>query len=143
MNTPPAVYGKFGLTLAFTELALTEMLHDHLAARGTEPDTYYGLHLVGVRGAELDRAGLVRQLDRSRNVQEPGGELLARLEADGLIQGDERVAFTEEGKVFYLELREYVIGPTVLLLDQFEIEDIETTVRTLEAITERAREVVA
>jgi hypothetical protein len=36
-----------------------------------------------------------------------------------------------------------VIGLTVLLLHQFEIEDIETTVRTLEAITERAREVVA
>jgi hypothetical protein len=137
-TSPPAVYGRFGLTLAFAELALTGMLHKHLAKRGTKPDTYYGLHLIGARGAELDRMGLIEDLDRSRNVQEPGDELIARLEADGLIRGDARVEFTEEGEAHYRELREYVIGPTVRLLSQFEIEDIETTVRTLQAITEHA-----
>lgn len=35
-------------------------------------------------------------------------------------------------------LREYVAGPATRLLSQFGIHDIETTVRTLQAITERA-----
>ena len=34
-------------------------------------------------------------------------------------------------------LREYVLRPTAELLSQFELEDIETTVRTLQAITDR------
>jgi hypothetical protein len=35
-------------------------------------------------------------------------------------------------------LREYVVGSTVQLLSQFDADDIATTVRTLQAITERA-----
>jgi hypothetical protein len=37
-------------------------------------------------------------------------------------------------------LREYIIGPTTELLSQFDVDDIETTVRTLQAITKRAAE---
>ena len=46
MTTPPAFYGKFGLTLAFAERALTELLHEHLAHRGIEPDTRYAVRLI-------------------------------------------------------------------------------------------------
>ena len=40
-------------------------------------------------------------------------------------------------------LREYIAGPTVELLSQFDVTDIETTVRTLNAITRRAAERLA
>jgi hypothetical protein len=140
MTTPPAVYGQFGLTLAFAERALTEMLHEHLAQRDIEPDTWYALRLIASRGPGAARADLVEDLDSSRNVAAPAGELLARLEADGLIRGDAEIDLPDDGETLYRDLREYVIGPTVRLLSQFELQDIETTVNTLRAITERAAE---
>jgi hypothetical protein len=72
VTTAPSVYGQFGLTLAFAERALTEMLHDHLAQRGTEPDTWYGLRLISSRGPGAARESLVEDLDASRNVTARG-----------------------------------------------------------------------
>src|SRR5262245_5180045 len=84
MTKPPAVYGQFGMTLAFAELALTDMLHAHLAQRDIEPDTWYALRLIASLGPGAVREEIIQGLDRSRNVAVPGGELLGRLEADGL-----------------------------------------------------------
>ena len=64
--------------------------------------------------------------------------LLVRLEADGLIRGDAELELTPAGEAEYQSLREYISGPSVQLLSQFDIRDIETTVRTLEAITLKA-----
>ena len=47
---------------------------------------------------------------------------------------------TPEGQALHRSLREYIAGPTVRLLRQFDIHDIETTVRTLQAITNRVAE---
>jgi hypothetical protein len=140
MTTPPAVYGQFGQTLHFAERTLTAFLHEHLARRGTKPETYYGLRLIAIRGRERDRDALIEELDASRNVDEPARGVLARLEADGLIRGDALVELTEEGEARFGDLRAYVTGPTIELLSQFDLDDIETTVRTLQAITERASE---
>src|ERR671936_257244 len=122
MTTPPAVYGQFGMTLAFAERSLTNLLHEHLAERDVEPDTWYALRLIASRAPGADREALIDDLDGSRNVTASARDLLARLEAEGLIRGDAEV------------------DPTVRLLDQFDIQDIETTVRTMRAITERATE---
>jgi hypothetical protein len=138
MTTTPAVYGQFGQALAFAERTLTEILHEHLAQRDTKPETWYALVLIATRGPRLPRQALIRDLRRSQNVEGDAGELLARLEADGLIRGGAEVDLTAEGEVFYRSLREYVSGPTVRLLSQFDIHDVETTVRTIEAITARA-----
>jgi hypothetical protein len=35
-------------------------------------------------------------------------------------------------------MREYITGPTVRLLSRFDLDDIETTMRTLQAIAEQA-----
>jgi hypothetical protein len=43
-----------------------------------------------------------------------------------------------EGQALYRSLSEYVAVPRVRLLSQFNPGDIETTVRTLQAIAERA-----
>jgi Mn-dependent DtxR family transcriptional regulator len=120
---------------------LTERLHEHLAKRGTEPETWYALQLVAMRGPGLAREELSDALDRSPNVDvESTRELLARLEADGLIRGDEHVDLTDAGQAVHRRLREYVIGPTTELLSRFDTDDIETTVRTLQAITKKAAE---
>jgi len=141
MTTPPAVFGQFGQALAFAERTLSATLREHLAQRDTEPETWYALQLIATRGPGLSRQELSRDLEGSPNLN-PGStrELLARLEADGLIVGGAQVDLTPEGMAQYQSLREYIAGPTTRLLSHFDIHDIETTVRTLQAITKRAAE---
>jgi DNA-binding MarR family transcriptional regulator len=139
MTSPPAIYGQFGTALALAEQSLTERLHEHLAQRDIRPETWYALQLIATRGPGLARETLNHDLQRSRNVDtDTTSDLLARLEIDGLIRGDAELDLTDEGKAFHRSLREYIAGPTAQLLGQFDIHDIETTVRTLQAITERA-----
>ena len=141
MTTAPAVYGQFGPALGFAERTLTDQLREHLAQRNTKPETWYALRLIAARGPRVSRSELTQFLEGSRSVDAASAdELLVRLEADGLIRGDAAVDLTEEGQARYRSLREYILGPTVRLLSQFDIRDIETTVRTLQAITERAEE---
>ena len=139
MTTPPAVFGQFGQALAFAERTLTATLREHLAQRDTEPETWYALQLIATRGPGLSRDALSRDLEGSPNLDaDSTRELLARLEADGLIRGDAAVDLTAEGAALHRSLREYIGGPTARLLSQFDIHDIETTVRTLQEITRRA-----
>ena len=139
MTTPPAVYGQFGQTLAFAERTLTATLREHLAQRDTQPETWYALKLIATRGPGISREALSRDLAGSPTLDaDSTRELLAGLEAQGLIGGGAQVDLTAEGEALYRSLREYIAGPTVRLLGQFDIHDIETTVRTLQEITKRA-----
>jgi len=139
MTTPPAVYGQFGQTLAFAERTLTATLREHLAQRDTQPETWYALKLIATQGPGLSREALSRDLAGSPTLDaDSTRELLAGLEAQGLIGGSAQVDLTAEGEALYRSLREYIAGPTVRLLGQFDIHDIETTVRTLQEITKRA-----
>jgi len=141
VTTPPAVFGQFGQTLAFAERTLTAILREHLAQHGTTPETWYALQLIGTRGPGLSRQELSRDLEGSRNLDTSStAELLARLGAEGLIRGDSHVDLTAEGEARYHSLRESVAAPTARLLSQFDIHDVETTVRTVQAITQRAAE---
>ena len=141
MTTPPDSFGQFGQTLAFAERALTAVLRRHLAERQTTPETWYALQLIATRGPGLAREALTRDLEGSRNLNaDSTRELLARLAAEGLIRGDANVDLTAEGEALHRSLREYIAGPRDQLLSQFDVDDIETTVRTLQAITERATE---
>jgi hypothetical protein len=137
MTTPPVP--SFGQVLAFAERTLTATLRQHLAQRETKPETWYALQLIATRGPGLARQALSSDLEGSRTL-DPGStrELLARLEAEGLIYGDAAVDLTAEGEARYRSLREYIAGPTAQLLGQFPAGDVETTMRTLQAITERA-----
>ena len=141
MTTPPPVFGQFGRTLAFAERTLTATLREHLAQRDTKPETWYALQLIATDGPGLSRDALSRDLEGSPTLDAGSTrELLARLEAEGLIRGDTHVDLTAEGAALHRSLREYIAGPTVRLLSQFDIHDIETTVRTLQAITKVAAE---
>jgi DNA-binding MarR family transcriptional regulator len=138
MTTPPV---PFGMTLAYAERTLTAVLRQHLAERDTKPETWYALQLVATRGPRLARKALSDELENSRTLNaDSTRELLARLEAQGLIRGDAEVELTTEGEALYRSLRDYIAGPTAQLLGQFDPEDINTTVRTLQAITKRAAE---
>lgn len=139
MSTAPPVYGQFGQALAFAERTLTTILREHLAKRNTQPETWYALQLVATRGPGLARDELSSLLEGSRTLDaDSTRELLGRLQAEGLIQGDTHVDLTADGAARHQSLREYISAPTTELLSQFELDDIETTVQTLRAITERA-----
>jgi DNA-binding MarR family transcriptional regulator len=140
-TSSPAVFGQFGRTLAFAERTLTATLRQRLAQRDTEPETWYALQLIATDGPGLSRDALSRDLEGSPNLDAGSTrELLARLEAEGLIRGGAQVDLTPEGTALHRSLREYIAGPTARLLGQFDIHDIETTVRTLQAITKLAAE---
>jgi hypothetical protein len=144
VTTPPAIFGEFGQALAFAERTLSATLREHLAQRDTEPETWYALQLIATRGPGLSRAELSDVLAGSPNLTaESTRTLLARLETEGLIRGGARVDLTAEGQARHRSLREYIGGPTARLLGQFDIRDIETTVRTLQAVTKRAAEEAA
>ena len=139
MTTVPAAYAQFGYTLALAERTLTAVLREHLAERGTEPETWYALQLLAIGGPALDRGTLSHELAGSRSLNaDSARELLARLEAAGLIRGGATISLTEEGQALHRSLSEYITAPRVRLLSQFSTDDIDTTVRTLQAIAERA-----
>ena len=141
MTTQPP---PFGQTLAFAERTLTAALTRRLAERDTRPETWYALQLVAGRGPGLAREALVADLEGSRTMTaDSTRELLARLEAEGLIRGDAEVDLTPEGAALHRSLREYVAVATRRLLGQFDARDVETTIRTLQAITARAEEELA
>jgi DNA-binding MarR family transcriptional regulator len=140
MTTPV----PFGRTLAFAERTLTAVLRQHLAERDTTPETWYALQLIAADGPGLAREALSRDLEGSPTLDaDSTRELLARLEAGGLIRGGAELDLTAEGDSLYRSLRDYVAIPTARLLGQFDAADIETTVRTLQAITERAAQGLA
>ncbi|TML08181.1 MAG: hypothetical protein E6G41_02845 [Actinobacteria bacterium] len=141
MTTQPAqpAAAQFGYTLALAERTLTHVLRDHLAERGTEPETWYALQLIAMRGPGIARESLSTELEGSRSLDaQSTRELLSRLEADGLIHGDSHLDLTAQGAALHAGLRDYIAIPRNRLLSQFDEEDIETTVRTLQAIAERA-----
>jgi hypothetical protein len=141
MTTPPALFGQFGQTLAFAEQTLTATLRQHLAERGTKPETWYALQLIATRGPGLSREELSATLERSPTLNtDSTRELLARLDTEGLIRGDAKVDLTAEGEALHRSLRDYIAGPAVRLLSEFGVDDVETTIRTLQAITARAQE---
>ena len=141
MTTVPAAFTRFGYTLAFTERTLTALLREHLAERGIEPETWYALQLIAMHGPALGRTALSDELGSSRALNAGSArELLTRLEAEGLIRGGSEIALTAEGQALHRDLSEYIAVPRIRLLSQFSIDDIETTVRTLQAIAERAAE---
>ena len=144
MTTQPEAFAQFGQTLAFAERSLTAVLRRHLAERETTPETWYALQLIATRGPGLDREALSRDLEGSPSLDpDSTRELLAQLEADGLITGDAEVDLTTAGAAVHRSLRESIAGPRNRLLGQFDVEDVETTVRTLQAITARAEEQLA
>jgi DNA-binding MarR family transcriptional regulator len=130
---------SFGQTLAFAERALTASLRDHLAELGTTPETWYALQTIATRGPVIAREALVGELAQSRRLDaSSASELLDRLDSEGLIRGSDDIELTEVGVARHRSLRDSIAVPTRELLAAFPPADIDTTMRTLRAMTERA-----
>jgi DNA-binding MarR family transcriptional regulator len=138
MSDIPAVYGRFGQALGLAERTLSAILRQHLAQRNTVPEAWYTLRLLATRGPAYPRNALTELLEGPGFDADAVHALLARLEADGLLRGESEIDLTPAGEAQYQALREYISGPSVQLLRQFDLDDIETTVRTLQAITAKA-----
>jgi DNA-binding MarR family transcriptional regulator len=139
MTTAPTSFAQFGYTLALAERTLTAVLTKHLAERGVEPETWYALQLVATRGPRLSREALSADLAQSRTLDaESTRALLTRLEADGLIAGDAEVDLTAAGTELHRSLRDYIAVPRNRLLGELDAEDVQTTIRTLQRIADRA-----
>jgi DNA-binding MarR family transcriptional regulator len=141
MTTVPDSAAQFGYTLALAERTLTAVLTKHLAERDVEPETWYALQLVATRGPRLSREALSADLAQSRTLDADSTRaLLTRLEADGLIEGDAEVELTAAGTELHRSLREYIAIPRNRLLSEFDVDDVETTIRTLQRIERAAQE---
>jgi hypothetical protein len=138
MSDTPAVYGQFGQALGQAERTLSAILREHLAQRDTVPEAWYTLRLLATSGPAYPRADLAKRLEGPGFDADAAQSLLTRLEADGLIRGEAELDLTPAGDAQYQTLREYISRPSVQLLSQFDLDDIETTVRTLQAITAKA-----
>ena len=137
----PQIYAEFGQALGLAEHTLSAILREHLAQRDTAPEKWFALKLLagaGEAGLSLDQ--LVQTLSSSPTFSAGAArDLLGRLEAEGLVEGDgSALRLSAAGEAVYADLRAYVAGPAVALFGQFDVRDIETTVRTLQAIAERA-----
>jgi DNA-binding MarR family transcriptional regulator len=137
MSDTPAVYAQFGQALGLAERTLSAILRRHLAQRDTIPEAWYTLRLLATRGPD-SRTNLAQLLEGPGLNADAADALLTRLEADGLIRGESELDLTPAGQAEYRSLREFISGPSVQLLSQFDLDDIETTVRTLKAITAKA-----
>ena len=140
MSDTPAVYGQFGQALGLAERTLSAILRQRLAQRNTVPEAWYTLRLLATRGPDYPRADLIRLLEGPGFDADASHALLTGLETDGLIDGDAELGLTPAGEARYQSLREDISGPATQLLSQFDVDDIETTVRTLQAITAKATE---
>jgi hypothetical protein len=138
MSDTPAVYGQFGQALGLAERTLSTILRQHLAQRDTIPEAWYALRLLATRGPGYPREDLIRLLEGPAFDRDAARALLARLMVDGLIRGDAELGLTTTGQAKYQSLSEYISGRSVQLLSQLDVHDIETTVRTLQAITAKA-----
>ena len=140
MSNAIEIYGQLGQTLAVAEATLNKILERHLATHDTPPGRWYALKLIA-QGEPIARPALIDALAAGGKVQPIDAEpLLRKLMADGLVAGHDVLSLTDAGRGDFEKLRQYVITPTVRLLSQFELADVETTIRTLREITTRARE---
>lgn len=138
MTTIPTA-SELGYVLAMANDAATAVVRQQLAQSSVDPVAWGALQLIAKRGPTLERTTLSDQLARSRALSaDATRELLARLETEGLIRGDKEIELTPEGRTLFESLNERVTAARDQLVNDIARDDIETTVRTLQAITERA-----
>jgi hypothetical protein len=135
---PPPTIGQ---AVGRAEAALTRLLNNILAERGISRETYLGLQRLTALGGQATRRDYEGDLSDWLGLDGPGACALAdQLTAAGLVAADRdlvRLAGPAQA------LREGILvdsakvtGPMLAALDR---DDVETTIRTLQEITRRAR----
>jgi DNA-binding MarR family transcriptional regulator len=142
---PPATIGQ---AVGLAEAALTRLLTGVLAETETSRETYLAFQRLSFLGGAVAMDAYVRDLSDALTLDEPAAAALAgSLQSAGLIFEPERdadggrvVELTAAGTALQERIRRSVGRVTVELTAPFEAAEIETTIRTLQAITERAQQ---
>jgi DNA-binding MarR family transcriptional regulator len=142
----PATPTLTGQDIAEAQGAVLALLDRVLADTGTPVDEYLAMRVLAVRGpaesAVALRDYLAAQPQLGLGVTE-AGELLARLEAKGLITGavldDPRpTQLTDGGAALFARLNGIVTPVTSRLYADFDPDDLATARRVLVHVVERA-----
>jgi DNA-binding MarR family transcriptional regulator len=134
-----------GQAVGQAEASLTRLLIGILAESGTTHETYLGLQRLTALGGQATREAYERDLSDWLQLDGPGASRLAgELVTAGLVAADDgTIRLTTPGRA----LREGVLAAsakiTVPMLATLDRDDLETTVRTLDEITRRARGIPA
>jgi len=142
---PPATIGQ---AVGIAETELTKLLAGVLAQTGTPRETYLAMQRLSFLGGSPTAQDFVLDLSDALALGEPSAAALAdSLRAAGLIHDLERdasgggvVELTAAGAALQDRLRGSVGRLSAELVAPFDASDIETTIRTLQAVTERARQ---
>ena len=139
----PAV--PIGQAVGQAEACLTRMLAGILAESGTSHETYLGLQRLTSLGCQATRQAYERDLSDWLGLDGPGARRLAgELVTAGLVAIDgDQARLTSQGAALragILGASAEITGPMLATLDR---DDLETTVRTLNEITRRARGIPA
>lgn len=158
-----------GPALGMAERTLRRRLVSVLAETGTPVQTWYAFQRLSVFESAPTAAAFRRDLSETLDLDAPAAAaLLDEITAAGLMHeasdpagglmleasdpagggareasdpvgGDARIAFTTAGDELQRRIRASLAAGTGELLAPFDPRDVETTIRTLTALTERAR----
>lgn len=131
-----------GQAVGQAETVLSRLLTGVLAETGTSRPTYLALQRMAVLGDQATRDQYVNDLSEWLELDQwKAAELADSLLAGKLLTvSDETVRLSETGAALRGRILSSVAGITAQLYEPFDPADLETTVRTLQRITTRARE---
>ena len=131
-----------GQAVGQAQQVLTRLLSGVLAGTGTTRETYLALQRLTVHGDVAGRDRYVRDLSESLGLDLwAAGELAdGMVEAGLLTLAEGTIGLAEAGADLRTRIRRSIGAVTGPLYAALDPADIETTVRTLEDITSRARE---
>ena len=142
-STRPAL--SVGQAVGQAEASLARLLSGVLAESGTSHETYLGLQRLTALGGQAARDTYERDLSDWLQLDSPAaGRLAGDLLAAGLaaIEGD-AIRPTAQGQALregILAASAEITGPMLASLDRV---DLDTTIKTLQEITRRARAIPA
>jgi hypothetical protein len=147
-QSPPRPPVTIGQAVGQAEAALTRLLAGALAETGTSRETYLALQRLSFLGGAPAMDAFVLDLGGALALDEPAArDLVGSLRTAGLIHDLERDAtggrvaeLTTTGAALQDRLRRSVGRVTGELIAPFDASDVETTIRTLQAVTERAQQ---
>jgi DNA-binding MarR family transcriptional regulator len=142
---PPATIGQ---AVGIAEAELTKLLAGVLAETGTSRETYLAMQRLSFLGGAPALEAFILDLSDALALDQPSAAVLAgSLQTAGIIHDLERdatsgrvVELTAAGAALQDRVRRSVGRVTAELVAPFAASDIETTIRTLQAVTERARQ---
>jgi DNA-binding MarR family transcriptional regulator len=122
--------------MALAERNLRGPLLRILTEEDLEPGAWFTLNALGLRGATPPST--IKELLFTSGYDDPGVDaLLARLAADGLIDGgDERLRLTPAGAELYTALRDRIGTVTGRVFSLFDASRVETARALLQQIAE-------